>query len=107
MAQLTRQTALPTGVTPAYQACAGGGDLAPIAGGKTFLHFLNTNAAARNVTLNSITNCNQGFDHDIVVNVPATVGTVIVGPIATDRFADANGNVALTYDAVTNLSVAV
>jgi len=89
---------------PAGQAAASGGDSIPN-DSKTMLRFLNTNAAARNVTIDSKVACNQGTDHNIVVNVPATTGDVWVGPFDKSRFDNASGQLDLTYDAVTNLSV--
>lgn len=74
--------------------------------GKTFLHFKNTNAATRTVTINSQRACDQGFDHDVAVVIPATTGSIKIGPFPKFRFNDASGNVLITYSATTNLTVA-
>jgi len=71
--------------------------------GRTFLHCKNTNAATRTVTIDSTKACDQGFDHDQAVVIPATTGDVMIGPFPTARFGT---TVTVTYSAVTNLSVA-
>lgn len=110
MAVLTVNDVSLTGLTwtaaSLYVACAGGGD--DFANdGKTYVHLKNTNAASRDVTFNSTANCDQGFDHNIVVTVAATTGEAMVGPFPMNRFLDANGRVNITYSAVTNLTIAV
>jgi hypothetical protein len=57
-----------------------------------------------NVTINSQKACDQGFDHDIVVAVP-NGGERLIGPFS-DRFADASGQVLITYSGVTSVTVA-
>lgn len=71
--------------------------------GRTFLHVKNTNGATRTVTIDSTKLCDQGFDHDQAVVIPATTGDVMIGPFPTARFGT---TVTVTYSAVTNLSVA-
>lgn len=95
-----------TSGTSPYVACAGGGDEF-VNDGKTYIHLKNTNAATRTVTVNSQVNCSQGFDHNVSVTVGATTGEAKVGPFPTARFNDATGKVQLTYDAVTNLTIAI
>ncbi len=105
MAQLTVQKVVPAGLGPTYQAAAGGGDTF-LNDGQTMLHVKNTSGGAITVTVNSIAACDQGFDHDVVVSVPATTGDRMIGPFPTGRFNDANGLVSITYSGVTNLTVA-
>jgi hypothetical protein len=71
--------------------------------GRTFLQFKNTNAASRTVTIDSTKACDQGFDHDQAVVIPATTGDELIGPFPTARFGT---TVTVTYSAVTNLTVA-
>jgi len=71
--------------------------------GRTFLHVKNTNAATRDVTIDSTKLCDQGFDHNQVVTIPATTGDVMIGPFPTARFGT---TVTVTYSAVTNLTIA-
>ena len=106
MATLTVQDIDLDGEAADYVACAGGGDQFTN-DGKTFIHLKNTNAATRTVTINSQTNCSQGFDHNVAVVIPATTGDVMIGPFPTARFNDATSSVLLTYDAVTNLTIGV
>lgn len=106
MATLTVQQITTAGVTPTYVACSGGGDQF-LNNGKTLIEVKNTNAATRDVTVNSQATCSFGFDHDIVNTIGATTGDEIMGPFPTARFNDATGMVQLTYSAVTNLTIAV
>lgn len=89
-----------------YVAAAAGGDQF-VNDGRTVIHVKNTNAATRTVTVNSQRLCDQGFDHDIALVVPATTGDEFLGPFPTERFNDVNGMVQLTYSAVLNLSIGV
>lgn len=107
MATLTTQSITRAGVTPTYAAAAGGGDACEV-GDDIYLHFKNTNAAARNVTL-AIPAAASPYPNvtftNVVVNIPATTGDKLIGPISA-LFKDATtGMVTITYDAVTNLTV--
>jgi hypothetical protein len=107
MALLATQQIVNTGLSPAYAAAAAGGDTF-VPGDRTFLHIKNTNAAARNVTVDSKAPSNYGTDADLAVNVPLTVGDKMIGPLPASRFADpATGLGNLTYDAVTGVTVAI
>lgn len=103
MAQLAVQDVTRTGLSPAYAAASAGGDTV-IPGQDTFIHVKNGGAGATNVTVNSRQLCNQGFDHDLVVAVPAG-GERMIGPI-TDRFKDTDGLADITYDVVTTVTIA-
>jgi len=105
MATLTVQDIVLGGITPTYAAADVAGDAFPN-DGRTFLHYKNTNAAARNVTVDSVRPCDQGTDHNQIQNVPATTGDKMLGPFPPARFNQTSGNVNVTYDAVTNLTVA-
>lgn len=89
---------------PVYVACTVGGD-AVLNSGSTFLHVINGHSGAWVVTVNSIAACNQGFDHDAAVSVPAGEERMI-GPFDRGRFNDAGGKLAITYDGVTALTIA-
>ena len=105
MATLTTQPVNPSGLGPTYVAASAGGDkVAP--GPTVFLHAKNASGGAITVTVNSQTLCNQGFDHDLVVSVPAGADRMI-GPLTADRYAaPADGLVSITYSGVTSLTVA-
>lgn len=104
MAQLTLQTTAITGLAPTYAAATGGGD-AFANDGLTYFHVKNGGGSSINVTVNSVTACDQGFDHDQVVAVP-NGGERILGPFPVGRWNDTSGNVTVSYSAVTSVTVA-
>ena len=67
--------------------------------GKTFFRAKNTTGSPINVIVNSQRNCDQGFDHDITVSIPATTGDIMIGPFDTTRWNDGDGRVQVTYGA--------
>lgn len=105
MAVLTTQTIVPTGLTPAYSAAAGGGDkVAP--GADTFIHVKNGSGGSLTVTVDSVVPSNYGTDADLVVAVPAGSERMI-GPLAAPRFQSlTDGLVNVTYSGVTSLTIA-
>jgi len=107
MADLATQKIDEDGQAPTYAAAAAGGDtLTP--GQRVFIHVKNTNAAARTVTVNSQKNCDQGFDHNLAVVVPANTGDVMIGPIPAARFGRAaDGKAEITYTVETGVTIAV
>lgn len=104
MAQLTVQDIVLAGLAPTYVAAAAGGNNF-INDGRTFLHVKNGGASSINVTIDSVVQCNQGFDHDITVAVP-NGGERMIGPFNPDRFNNSIGRVSVTYSAVTTVTVA-
>ena len=106
MAVLSVQEIIRAGIVPTYNAASAGGDSFPNDGG-TLLHFKNTNAAARNVTIATQITVDGKAVADDVINIPATTGDKMVGPFPSGIYNDVNGRVQLTYDAATNLTVAV
>lgn len=103
MAVLAVQNIAQAGLTPAYAAADVAGDSVPGNNGRVFLHLKNTNGANRTVTIDSVGNCSQGFDHNVAVIIPLTVGDKMIGPFDPNRF---GSTLALTYDAVTGLTIA-
>lgn len=106
MATLAVQTIDLDGEAADYIGAAGGGDQFANTG-REYIHVKNTNAATRTVTVNSQRVCDQGFDHDVAVVIPATTGDILIGPLPTERFNDANGNALITYSAVTGVTIGV
>lgn len=105
MATLTTQPVIQSGLGPTYVAANAGGDKV-VPGPTTFLHAKNASGGALTVTVASVTPCNQGSTHNLVVSVPAG-GDRMIGPITPDRFAAvADGLAAVTYSGVTSLTVA-
>jgi hypothetical protein len=105
MATIAKQSIVTTGLNPSYGAAAGGGDQF-INTGKEFLHVKNGGGGSIDVTIDSQTPCNQGFDHNLLVAVPNGQDRII-GPFDPGRFNDANGYVKITYSGVAGLTVAV
>jgi hypothetical protein len=103
MATLTVQDATLAGTTPTYAAATVSDTFAN--DGRTFLH-VKVGATATNVTINSVTPCNQGEDHDIVLSGLANTERII-GPFPTSRFNDTTGMVTVTYSQVTGVTAAV
>lgn len=101
MAELSVQTATLTGVEPTYVAASAGGDTVANNGG-TALSVKNGSAAAITVTVDSVTACNYGFDHDISASVPAGAERLI-GPFNQTRFGT---TLAISYSAVTSVTIA-
>lgn len=104
MADLTVQQLALAGVTPTFGAAAAGGDTFTNSG-RTFLVVKNGGASSVDVTANSVTPCNQGFDHDQAIAVAAGAEKWI-GPFPKTRFNDATGKVGVTYSGVTSVTVA-
>jgi len=105
MAELTVQVVALAGITPAYAAAAAGGDTVKN-DGRIFLHFKNTNAAARNVTITPQRKYRGVTLSPVTVAIPLTTGDKMIGPFDPEAFNQADGTLAITYDAVTNLTVA-
>ena len=108
MATLTTQSITRAGVTPTYASCAGGGDACEV-GDDIFLHLKNTNASVRVVTLaipaGASTYANVTYTNP-TVTVPATTGDKLIGPISALFKDPTTGLCTITYDAVTNLTIA-
>lgn len=104
MAQLTVADAGVNGAVITYVAAAGGGDKFANPDGATSLRVKNGSGVSINVTVNSQQQCSHGFDHDVIVAVAAGAEKVI-GPFAKGRFNDVDGNVNVTYSAVTTVTV--
>ncbi len=75
-------------------------------GNRTFLFAKNTNAAIRTVTVDAKKASDQGITTDVVVDIPATTGAVMWGPFEEAQFGGATGLADITYDAITDLTIA-
>jgi len=106
MAELTVQAMTKdASLTPSFDAAAELGDTF-INDGKTFIYFKNADTvAARTITIASQVACNQGETHNITVTVP-TESEELVGFWSQDRFNDADGELEMTYDDHTDLTIA-
>ena len=104
MAILAIQKVSQSGLAPAYPAADVAGDEF-VNGGRALLHVKNGSAAAVTVTVDSVKPCDQGFDHDVQVNVPAG-SERLIGPFEPRRFNNASGRCKATYSAVASVTVA-
>src|SRR6266498_3332365 len=103
MATLTTAAITAAGTDPAFVAANGAGDkVTP--GDTTYLHVKNASGVSVTVTIAAVGLCTQGFTHSSVVAVPAGEERVI-GRIDS-RFAASDGLAAVTYSAVTSVTVA-
>lgn len=105
MALLTVQQIDLDGLTPAFVAAAAGGDTFAN-NGRTYVHVVNGGAGASVVTVDSVSNCNQGFDHNAGGSVAAGA-EALFGPFPAARFNDVDELVSVTYDVVTSVTVGV
>lgn len=114
MAALTVTTSTFAGVNNPSVAADVAGDTF-VNDGRTMVHFTNTNASARTVTIPANDTSRPGFGTiatpDTVINVPGNAtngGVCTAGPFPTERFNDpTTGLVSMSYSAVTGLSVSV
>lgn len=90
------------GAAESFVAAAAGGDTFAN-DGHTILHAKNASGAPINVTVDSIRLCDQGFDHNAVVAIPAA-GERVLGPFPQNRFGP---DAAVSYSAAAGLTVAV
>jgi hypothetical protein len=94
------------GLGATYNATNAGGDkFTP--GDKTILHFKNTNAATRTVTIVTPGTVAEFAEADMTAVIPATTGDKFLGPFPAYLFAGSDGYASMSYDAVTGLTVAV
>lgn len=106
MADLTVQIPALAGAALTYVSAAAGGDDF-INNGRIMLNVKNAGGSPCTVTVNAQVNCNQGFDHDDAVVVPATTGDRWIGPFAVAQFNKPDdGKVYFTYSGVTSVTVA-
>ncbi len=113
MATLSKQTFDEAGQDLTLSAAASGGDQFDNTGGdKPKLIIKNGDTAGKTVTITAQnTSFEFGRSGKVVKqdqSLTVAAGSVgIMGPFATDAFNDSNGNVQITYSAVTSLEVAV
>ncbi len=110
MATLTVQTIdssdTTTGLTPVYDAADAGLSDEFVNNGRTFLHVKNGGGGAIVITVNSRLNCDQGFDHNYVVNLGAG-NEAMIGSFSNPRFTNTTtGRTTVSYDSVSSVTVA-
>lgn len=105
MAILNVQKINSAGVSPEFVAAEAGGDKFANYG-RTCIIVKNGDTSPTTVTVNSQKPCDQGFDHDLTVSVPAS-DEKWIGPLEPGRFNNAAGQVEVAYSAVASVTVAV
>lgn len=105
MADLSVQKIDASGIIPTFVAAGASGDTFAN-DGRTFLHVKNGGASSITVTIDSKKPCDQGFDHDLTITIPAG-GERLIGPFSPDRFNDAvTKKTSVSYSSVTSVTVA-
>ncbi len=106
MATLTVQQIANTGLEPTYAAASAGGDVFEFTA-DAFIHVKNGDASSHTVSVVSQYSATPGIaPADIDVAIPSGEERMI-GPFKRDFFENsATGEVELTYDAVTSVTIA-
>lgn len=105
MATLTVQNIVRAGLEVSYASAAGGGDVAAN-DGQVFLHIINADAGSHTVTVTSVATATPGLAQaDVAVAVGASEERMI-GPFPAGAFNNASGQIAITYDDVTSVTIA-
>lgn len=107
MATLSVQSVSRSGLNASFASAAAGGDQFTW-GARRFIHIKNGDASSHTLTVASqYASDPQGLTSaDLTVSIPAGEERM-VGPFSERAFADSDGNVQLSYDAVTSVTVAV
>ena len=87
-----------------YVSAAAGGDQFANTG-REFIVVKNGDAGTPTVTLATPATYGGLAVADVAVTMGATTGEQMIGPFPTGIFNDANGNVQITYTAVTSLTI--
>ncbi len=111
MADLTIQDVVEGGLAASYVAASAGGDAVLNLAGDVFLHVKNGDVSSHTVTITAqdTSEVVPGFGAmskaNVQVSVPAG-GDRFIGPFPRAAFNDSLGKVQITYDAVTNVTIA-
>lgn len=106
MALISPQQLAITGTTPTFAAATAGGDTVT-PDERAFLRVKNASAGAITVTVVVPGTTYGQANPDVAVNVPATTGDVLIGPLVPALADPATGLISITYSGVTSLTVAV
>lgn len=111
MADLTIQDIVEAGLAASYDPAAAGGDAVLNLSGDVFLHVKNGDVSSHTVTVTAQDSSEEvpGFGAmtkaNLAVAVPAS-GERFIGPFPRQAFNDAGGDVQITYDDVTSVTIA-
>lgn len=88
-----------------FASASGGGDTIAAASGKQVVLLVNNaDASSKTVTLAGVVPCSQGSTHNVATSVAA--GKTAEIPVPPQCIDPTTGNVAVTYSAVTSVTVA-
>lgn len=106
MALLATQQIKITGLNPSFAAAASSDTVTP--DDRTFVIYLNTDAATRTLTLVTPTKLDQFGQAlpDVTVTIAATTGREVIGPITQDFADPTTGLATITTSATANVTVA-
>lgn len=105
MATLTVQQLVEAGITPSFANAAAGGDTFPWAL-SAFVHVKNGDTVSHTVTVTSHAKPSFGEQKkDLSVSVGAGAEKLI-GPLHGPAYRNTDGDIELSYDAVTSVTVA-
>jgi hypothetical protein len=102
VAALTSRQITPAGTAPALAAATAGGDTMDT--GPTNMLHVKTGATGATVTVDSVTACSQGFDHNLAVVVGAN-SEAFIGPITAQYNQPTTGLANITYSQVATVTV--
>lgn len=105
MSDITVQQISLSGLTESAGTAATAAGDTVLNNGRTFIEVVDGATTAPTVTIASQVDCNQGHTHDIVVSV-ASGGAKIIGPFPPNRFNNSNGQIEVTYDDDTSVTIA-
>jgi hypothetical protein len=110
MAELTVQQITEAGGAATYVSAAGGGDTADN-NGNMFLHIKNGGEDGVTITITALTTTVDSGMYGDLTKANASIliaglGEAFIGGFAPAAFNDGNGEVAITYSAVTSLTIA-
>ena len=110
MAELTLQQITEAGGAVTYASAAGGGDTADNSG-NTFLHIKNGSESSITVTITAQTTTVENTIYGDLTKANASIaiagtGEAFIGPFKPAAFNDTDSEIAITYSAVTSLTIA-
>src|SRR4051794_36804128 len=97
MATLATQQISLTGLAATFAAVGASDKFTPDE--RTVLHFKNSNAATRTVTIDSKVLSDLGTDVNVAVVIPADTGDIVIGPFPAQRFMGSDGLADISYSA--------
>lgn len=111
MALLTRQKVVEAGLTPSYASAAAGGDTVDNSDGKTWLHVKNGGGSSVTVTITAQTVSTEDpklgtLTKANVARAVAAGAEAIIGPFKKQAFNNGSQQIAITYSAVTSVTIA-